>query len=566
MTMSGKGRARLFRIFATAVLGAGLAAAYAAASPGSSAAVRTAAVSTAATFSLGYPATQQTEPDSQASLQMPYSEPDKDATIAFTAAGLPPGLSIDSATGLISGTTGSKIASYTVTVSATDSTGKSSTRSFTWNVWNKITLTAPTREQSFVGKPVDVSVAAADSAPGVTVTLSAANLPHGLSLDPATGVISGTPASLSEGYVTVTATDGTGSAGTIDIGWFVGGVLSLGVVAAQTTVVGQPADLSLALHDNAAGDYISYGALGLPPGLKSGGLSPAISGSATTPGTYHVTATAQGLYGGTASESFTWTVRPASGAGPTGSVRMGADDKCIDDTGNSSANGNKIQIWTCNAGAAQSWTYAEDSTLRIHGKCLAATGSKILLSTCTGAASQRWAVYSDAQLVNQVTGLCLHDPDTTGKKNGIQLAAMGCSNTSNGTENWALPAGPILSGLAGRCLDDYLGSTKTGAEVDLAPCNGSSRQAWTYEPGSTVRIFGLCLTRNSANGTMWSHVTLQKCGTAESQQWDAVAAYEFGYELMAPGGVLGAPGNLNSTPVLVQLDKQGAMGTYWDIW
>ena len=92
MTMSGKGRARLFRIFATAVLCAGLAATYAAASPGSSAAVRTAAVSAAPTFSLGYPATQQTEPDSQASLQMPYSEPDKGATIAFTcdrpAAGL----------------------------------------------------------------------------------------------------------------------------------------------------------------------------------------------------------------------------------------------------------------------------------------------------------------------------------------------------------------------------------------------------------------------------------------------------------------------------------------------
>jgi hypothetical protein len=499
-------------------------------------------------------------------LQMPYSEPDKDATIAFTATGLPPELSIDPATGLISGTTGSTIASYTVTVRATDSTGASSTRSFTWNVWNEITLTAPAREQSFVGKPVDVSVATADSAPGATVTLSVANLPHGLSFDPATGVISGTPTALSEGYVTVTATDGTGSAGTIDIGWFVGGVLSLGTIAAQTTVVGQPADPSPALHDNAAGDYVSYSALGLPPGISSGGLSPVISGSATTPGTYHVTVTAQGLYGGTAAESFTWTVRPASGAGPTGPVRMGADDKCLDDTGNSSANGNKIQVWTCNAGAAQRWTYAEDSTLRIHGKCLAAAGSNIVLSACTGAAGQRWAVLSDAQLVNQVTGLCLRDPDTTAKKNGIQLVATGCSATSNGRENWALPAGPILSGLAGRCLDDYLGSTKAGAEVDLAPCNGSSRQAWTYEPGSTVRIFGLCLTRNSANGTMWSHVTLQKCGTAESQQWDAVAAYEFGYELMAPGGVLGAPGNLNSTPVLAQLDKQGAPGTYWDIW
>ncbi len=68
---------------------------------------------------------------------------------------------------------------------------------------------------------------------------------------------------------------------------------------------------------------------------------------------------------------------------------------CLDDTGNSSANGNKVQIWACNGGAAQNWTYAEDGTLRIHGKCLDDTGygtkaGPPQLWSCLGHANQTW--------------------------------------------------------------------------------------------------------------------------------------------------------------------------------
>ena len=54
-------------------------------------------------------------------------------SLAFTATGLPPGLTISSS-GLISGTTGVNAGTYNVTVTAKDSTTASGSTSFTWNV------------------------------------------------------------------------------------------------------------------------------------------------------------------------------------------------------------------------------------------------------------------------------------------------------------------------------------------------------------------------------------------------------------------------------------------------
>jgi hypothetical protein len=121
-------------------------------------------------FSLTSPGTQQTKPDTPVTLSIPNSDADSSATKTFSATGLPPGLSIDPSTGVISGTTSSTIGSYSVTVTATDSDGTTtSTVSFSWNVWNKITISAPISEQSYVGAPVSVTIPATDSAPGSTL-------------------------------------------------------------------------------------------------------------------------------------------------------------------------------------------------------------------------------------------------------------------------------------------------------------------------------------------------------------------------------------------------------------
>ncbi|HEX3780350.1 MAG TPA: Ig domain-containing protein [Pseudonocardiaceae bacterium] len=87
----------------------------------------------------GSPSVSVTNPGSQtstvgtaASLQIQASDTDG-GTLSYTATGLPAGLSINSSTGLISGTP-TATASSTVTVTATDSTGPSASTSFGWTV------------------------------------------------------------------------------------------------------------------------------------------------------------------------------------------------------------------------------------------------------------------------------------------------------------------------------------------------------------------------------------------------------------------------------------------------
>jgi glucosylceramidase len=106
-----------------------------------------------------------------------------------------------------------------------------------------------------------------------------------------------------------------------------------------------------------------------------------------------VTINASGSEHGIASASFTWTVTASPNSGPTGPVRLKLDGKCLDDTGNSSANGTKIQIWTCNGGAAQQWTVqGSNDSLGVemgHGSLCAtptsttaADGSQLVLGAC----------------------------------------------------------------------------------------------------------------------------------------------------------------------------------------
>ena len=68
-----------------------------------------------------------------ASLQMQASDSAAGQTLAYSATGLPTGLSISSSTGLISGTA-TTAGTYNVTVTATDTTGASGSASFTWTV------------------------------------------------------------------------------------------------------------------------------------------------------------------------------------------------------------------------------------------------------------------------------------------------------------------------------------------------------------------------------------------------------------------------------------------------
>ncbi len=87
---------------------------------------------------------------------------------------------------------------------------------------NTVTVTNPGSQSSTVGTPVSLQIQAADSSSGQTLTYGATGLPAGLSINSASGLISGTPTTAATSNVTVTAKDTTGASGSAAFTWTVG--------------------------------------------------------------------------------------------------------------------------------------------------------------------------------------------------------------------------------------------------------------------------------------------------------------------------------------------------------
>jgi hypothetical protein len=492
------------------------------------------------------PGTPQTQPDTFVSQQISATDEAAGQTLTYTATGLPPGLSINPATGVISGTTSSTIGTYHVTVTATDGTGSTGSTSFTWNVWNLITVILPEIEHFEVGVPVSVQVTATDTATGLPFTFSLAgsgSLPPGLSLDPTTGLISGTPTALGQYTDLIEVTDGTGSQGLATFDWVVAGDISISSPGALSTGAGEPVNEDLSVTDSAAGDTLTYAATGLPPGLLIEGSTPVIFGWTEASGSYTVKVTASDQWGGSGSVSFKWSVPAAPATGPAGPIPLNLGGKCLDDTGNRSTNGNKVQVWTCTGGAAQLWTIARDGTIRIHGKCLDVTGrstqngAKLQLWSCTGGLNQAWVPSEFADLQGIASGRCLTDP-TAGTHNGTQVQIQTCGIDVPASQQWTLPAGSLLLGVTGKCVDDWGARTTNGNPIQVYTCNGDKAQAWTLEPDGTVRVLGKCLTFGppSSGGA----VTLATCEPPDGDQQWAPSSYFQGIGLVL---VAGGPGS-----------------------
>jgi hypothetical protein len=162
---------------------------------------------------LTQPTSQAHAENSSVTLALSASDPDGNP-LTYSASGLPPALTINPATGVISGTlTFTSAGSYTVTATASDGQ-LSNSKSFTWTVTNTNrppTLTQPANQTSVENTTVSLQLAASDP-DGTAVTYSASGLPSALSVNATTGLISGTLTLTSAGSYTVTATASDGAA------------------------------------------------------------------------------------------------------------------------------------------------------------------------------------------------------------------------------------------------------------------------------------------------------------------------------------------------------------------
>ena len=159
------------------------------------------------------------------SLQMTASDPDNDP-LQYAATGLPDGLSINQTSGLISGTANT-VGTFSVEVVASDGQGGSNSVTFSWVVSEVApppnqspTLTNPGNQSNSVGDTVSLTLSANDP-DGDTLTYGATGLPSGLSINSASGALSGTPDTAGDYNVTATVNDGRGGSDSVNFVWTV---------------------------------------------------------------------------------------------------------------------------------------------------------------------------------------------------------------------------------------------------------------------------------------------------------------------------------------------------------
>ena len=167
------------------------------------------------------PGNQSTKSNTAVSLTMHATDTSPSPSVHWSATGLPPGLSINASSGVISGTTQAAAPATAVTVTANDTTtGVSGSAAFNWTVVtgpNTISVTNPGNQSTKRYTSVALQLSATDSG-GLTVTWRASGLPRGLSIS-SSGRISGTPTRLGTSSVTVTATDASGGRGSASFTW-----------------------------------------------------------------------------------------------------------------------------------------------------------------------------------------------------------------------------------------------------------------------------------------------------------------------------------------------------------
>ncbi|MGC5011980.1 ricin-type beta-trefoil lectin domain protein [Streptosporangium sp. DT93] len=137
-------------------------------------------------------------------------------------------------------------------------------------------------------------------------------------------------------------------------------------------------------------------------------------------------------------------VRQGNGGGnqQNGTIVGGQSGRCVDVTGAAATNGAQAQLWDCNGGTNQRWTYTSGKQLQVFGnKCLdasgqgTANGTQVVIWDCNGQANQQWNLTSNGTVTGVQSGLCL-DAFGGGTANGTKIILWSCNSGTN--QRWTL--------------------------------------------------------------------------------------------------------------------------------
>jgi hypothetical protein len=374
-----------------------------------------------------------------------------------------------------------------------------------------ITVANPGNRDAGAGRPLAVTIQALDSAAGQQLTYSAAGLPKGLSISPATGRITGTlPATAGIFHVTVTATDSTGAHGAASFRIVV--VTSLR--AAYHKVTG-PVRLTLAPRD-----------------VKC--LTDA--GNSTRDGTRIE------LWPCDGKAAQQWTYIPD--ASPDGAGKLTIHGKCLTIGGNGNANGSKAELLTCDGSGRQGWSLQEGPISLENpasGRCLddpaglaakgTPNGTQADIFDCLPFFPSQVFTLPPGPVMSAVPGMCVNDPG--GKTaTGTPVTIAPCNGSTG--QKWDIFSTPQIDPVThgGQCWvaamvaeSDGSSAFLDGAPVKLGPCFSPSgppvSNMWFPLPDGEIQQgdSGLCLAVPGTSKAASPTLVLNDCYGDPGELW-----------------------------------------------
>jgi hypothetical protein len=350
---------------------------------------------------------------------------------------------------------------------------------------NIVSIDNPGTYDLTAGSKVTLPAVKALDSGSSTLTYSQSGLPSGVSINSATGVISGTlPASAVNDKVTVTVKDATGASAAVHFG-FVGvkamnsiyhaghGEVKLDVDGKcmndgyNDTKVDAPISIyPCAVSSSQDWSYSMPGGPGQAGRISIHGKCLYVLGSKSKAG-YHLI----GLANCANANTLLWVL-----TGFLGEIVNPATGLCLTDPNSSTTNNTQLTAQPCTDGANQAWLPpASPVTSGIAGKCLANSGGSAISTACTTSSAQQVTLGFDGSL--EFGNYCIYNA-AANPNNGTAIKLLPC-NVNNLSEEWGISAyGQIENLTTEKCLANPTNSTANGTKLELEDCTGQPGELW----------------------------------------------------------------------------------------
>ncbi len=225
----------------------------------------------------------------------------------LTTGALPPGLALTPQGAILGFPT--QAGTYNFGAQVTDTWGATASAAFSVTVVSALTIATTTLPDGVQGTPYSQTISAAGGTPPYAFSISGGALPLGLTLNPSTGVLSGTPSQAGIGRFTVRVTDGARASAARDLALTIGSSISFTTPSLPDGTAGTayvPQTIAVTGGTPPYAFSITTGAL--PPGLALDPTTGKLSGTPTAIGVFQFTVGVSDVNQSTAAQAFQLTV------------------------------------------------------------------------------------------------------------------------------------------------------------------------------------------------------------------------------------------------------------------